>query len=139
RRPFTLPELKRILEAANDEWRGMILFGLYTGQRLSDIANLTWQSLDLQRNEVRLVTSKTGRRQIIPLASPLVRYLESLPSSDKPDAPLFPKIFDTAQRHRYAGNLSNQFYNILVAAGMVKKKSHKVDPENRKGRSAKRE
>ena len=34
RRPFTVPELARILSAAHGEWRGLILFGLYTGQRL---------------------------------------------------------------------------------------------------------
>jgi integrase len=63
RRPFTLAELKRILEAANDEWRGMILVGLYTGLRLSDVATLTWPNLNLQREEIRVTTSKTGRRQ----------------------------------------------------------------------------
>src|SRR5258706_2654175 len=112
RQPFTLPQLKRIVEAANDEWRGMILFGLYTGQRLGDLAALTWENLDLQRSELRLVTGKTGRRQIIPMAPPLVRYVASLPSSDKPDSPLFPKIHATALRRKHAGNLSNQFYSI---------------------------
>lgn len=138
RRAFTLEELKRIIEAANDEWRGMILFGLYTGQRLGDIAGLTWNNVDLQRGELRLVTEKTGRQQIIPLAVPLLRYIEKLPAGDQPDAPLFPRTFDTAQRHKYAGNLSNQFYNVLVAAGMAKKRSHKADPKKLKGRSAKR-
>jgi integrase len=114
----------------------MILFGLYTGQRLSDLATLTWQSLDLQRGELRLVTGKTERRQILPIAPPLLRYVESLPSSDKPDAPLFPRIYATAQRHKHAGNLSNEFFNILVAAGMAKKKTHKATG---KGRAAKRE
>src|SRR5437588_1619964 len=80
RRPFTIDELKRILEVADDEWRGMILFGLYTGQRLGDIATLTWQNLDLQRAELRLVTTKTGRRQAIPIAPPLFRFIESLPA-----------------------------------------------------------
>jgi integrase len=136
RRPFTLAELKRILEAANDEWRGMILFGLYTGQRLSDLASLTWQNLDLQRGELRLVTGKTGRRQIIPLAAPLLGYIDALPAGDKPDAPLFPRIYDTALRHKHAGNLSNEFFNILVAAGLAQKKSHKATG---KGRDAKRE
>jgi integrase len=141
RRAFTLAELKRILDVATDEWRGMILFGLYTGQRLGDIATLTWQNIDLQRAELRLVTGKTGRRQIIPLAAPLLRFVESLPAGDKPDAPLFPKIHGTAERHKHAGNLSNEFYNVLVAAGLAVKKSHKADPDpkQRKGRSAKRE
>jgi integrase len=136
RRPFTLPELRRILEVATDEWRGMILFGIYTGQRLGDIAALTWQNLDLQREELRLVTGKTGRRQIIPLAPPLLRYVEALPAGDKPDAPLFPRIYDIAQRHQHAGNLSNEFFNTLVAAGLAQKKTHKTTG---KGRAAKRE
>jgi integrase len=42
RRPFTVPELKATLSVANPEWRSMILFGLYTGQRLGDVATLTW-------------------------------------------------------------------------------------------------
>jgi integrase len=75
RRPFTLPELRRILEVAGEEWRGMILFGVYTGQRLGDIATLTWQNVDLQNSELRLVTDKTGRRQIIPLAPPTGCFL----------------------------------------------------------------
>jgi integrase len=40
KRPFTLAELRSILELASDEWRSMILFGLYTGQRLGDVATL---------------------------------------------------------------------------------------------------
>jgi integrase len=136
RRPFTLPELRRILETANDEWRGMIMFGIYTGQRLGDIARLTWANLDLQRGELRLVTIKTNRRQILPLAPPLVRFIEKMSTSDKPDAPLFPRIHETTLRHKHAGNLSNQFQGILVAAGMAEKQSHKATG---KGRSAKRE
>jgi integrase len=43
RRAFSIDELKAILSAADDEWRSMILFGIFTGQRLSDIASLTWR------------------------------------------------------------------------------------------------
>jgi len=136
RRAFTLPELRRILDSANDEWRGMIIFGIYTGQRLGDLAKLTWQNLDLQRQELRLVTGKTGRQQILPLAAPLLRHIEGLPAGDQPDAPLFPRAYDIVERQGRAGNLSNQFYGILVASGLATKKSHK---STGKGRSAKRE
>jgi len=139
RRAFTMDELKRIIEAATDEWKGMIMFGLYTGQRLGDIASLTWNNIDLQRSELRLVTEKTGRKQIIPMAPPLVRFIEKLSATDDPAAPLFPKTHATAERHKHAGNLSNQFYAILVSAGMAKKKSHKADPKKPKGRSSRRE
>jgi integrase len=136
RRPFTLPELKRIYDIAKDEWKGMIMFGLYTGQRMKDIATLTWQNLDLERNEMKIVTTKTGRRQIIPLAKPLVSYLASLPAGDNPKQPVFPKIFADVQKNGTTGHLSNQFYEILVSAGLALERKHKG---NGKGRSTKRQ
>jgi integrase len=97
---------------------------------------LTWNNIDLQRAELRLVTSKTGRRQIIPLAAPLLRYVEKLPSSDSLEAPLFPRTFATAQRHKHVGNLSNEFHSVLVSAGLAVKTTHK---STGKGRSAMRD
>ena len=139
RKAFTLGQVKDILKEANDEWRGMILFGLYTGQRLGDIARLTWANIDLERKELRMVTGKTGRTLLLPLATPLLRYVESLPAGDNPEQPLFPKSCDIANRHQSIGNLSNQFYGILVAAGLAKKKSHEANPENKEGRSGRRQ
>ena len=52
------------------EWGSLIRFGLYTGQRLADLACLTWVNLDLVRGEIRLKTRKTGRRMILPIALP---------------------------------------------------------------------
>ena len=125
RHPFTLEQLKRLLEVADDEWRGMILFGLYTGQRLGDIATLTWQNVDTVRQEVRLTTGKTGRRQILPLSAPLLEYLSKLPATDKPEAPIFPKANETVTIQGRTGNLSNRFYNIMVAAGFAEKRMHR--------------
>jgi integrase len=138
RRPFTLDEVKSLLKVASEEWQGMILFGLYSGQRLGDLAALTWQNVDLQRQELRLVTEKTGRRAIIPLAMPLVRHLMTLPTSDDPAAPLFPKAFGTVERLGRASQLSNQFYDLLVSANLAKKKTHHVKEGEEKGRDAKR-
>jgi integrase len=42
RRPFSIDELQAILAVADPEWQSLIKFGLYTGQRLSDLASLTW-------------------------------------------------------------------------------------------------
>ncbi len=138
RRAFTVKELENIFGCATDEWRGMILFGLYTGQRLGDIAGLTWANVDLTREELKLVTGKTGRRQIIPLAVPLLTFIEeSLPASDDPRQPLFPKA--AARKERTKGRvaaLSNQFHEILETAGLAKARSHQKEGE---GRSAKRE
>jgi integrase len=136
RRPFTLPGLKRSMELADDEWRGMILFGLYTGQRLGGIATLTKENLDLGSKEIRLTTGKKGRRQILPLAKPLLKFVKKLPASDNPAGPLFPRAHAVVQRQGRAGNLSNQFHKILVAAGLADKRSHH---STGKGRNVSRE
>jgi integrase len=132
RRPFTLPELRRILRIASGEWRNLILFGLYTGQRLGDIAKLTWRNVDLERGELALVTRKTKRRQLIPLAAPLRKLLEESDAGDNPGEPLFPKAF-TSKR---TGTLSNQFYEILVSAGLAAPRSHRANGKGRKARRA---
>jgi len=137
KRAFTLPELERILKAANEEWRGMILFGLYTGQRLKDIAELTWSNVDLEENALVLTTSKTSRNQRIPLVAPLRNYLTELPSTDDPGAHLFPRAQKAVAAHSVQGTstLSNQFYEILVSAGLAGKRSKKATG---KGHGAKR-
>jgi integrase len=135
RRPFTLPELQRILEIADPEWRGMIAFGLYTGQRLSDIARLTWSNIDMVRQEIRLLTGKTRRRMVLPIAGPLLSYVATLPSSDNPEQPLFPRLHATVTRRDRAGTLSNQFHALLVKAGLAKQRTHRGTG---KGRGAKR-
>jgi integrase len=41
-RAIVIPELQAIMEIADPEWQSLIRFGLYTGQRLVDLATLTW-------------------------------------------------------------------------------------------------
>jgi integrase len=135
RRPFTLTELRRLLEVAGDsEWRGLILAGIYTGQRLGDLARLTWQQVDVNKRVVRFVQGKTGNRLELPLAAPVVDYLLTLSASDDPAAPVFPEAAQTADVNISA--LSNRFRNLLAEAGLVEAKTHKTTG---KGRTAKRE
>src|ERR1700730_11834069 len=132
KRPFTLPELRSVLDLANDESRSMILFGLYTGQRLGDVATRRWNNLDLARGELRLSTRKTGKAIALPLAASLRKQIECLlTSSNEPSAPLHPKAFDLVERQRKTGNLSNQFAGLLAAAGLRQKKNHKSTGKGR--------
>src|SRR5437867_3690342 len=136
RRPFTVSEIKRILKACgdDDEWRGLILFGLYLGQRLGDLAKLTWRAVNFETGEIAFTTRKTGRRVVLPLVQPLADYLASLPASDNPDA----FIFRRAASAKRTASLSNQFREILVEAGLVQplRRGHK---STGKGRSQARE
>lgn len=124
RRPLTLPEIQKLLAVADDEWRGMILAGMYTGQRLGDLARLTWAQIDLTREEITFHTGKTGRMVCLPLAKSLTGYLMALPGSEDPTAPIFPCLFAIVERTGRVGNLSNRFGDLLAVAGLVPKRTH---------------
>jgi integrase len=106
RRPFSLPELKAVLSVADPEWCSMVKVGIYTGQRLGDIAALTWAQVDLQRGEIRLQVRKTGKRLLLPIAPPLHEHLLALAGAcDEPTAPLHPRAY-AAVSHGQVSTLS---------------------------------
>jgi integrase len=120
------------LEACDTEWRGLVLFGLYLGQRLGDLAKLTWRAVNLETGEIAFTTRKTGRRIVLPLMQPLSDYLSALPGSDNPNAFIFPR----AASVKHTGTLSNRFYDVLADAGLVEPRGHDA---RGKGRSQARE
>jgi len=129
KRPFTLAEIATVVDVADAEWRSLIFFGFYTGQRLGDLATLTWNNVDLGRGEVRLVTGKTGRRMIIPLAHPLRVHVESMRpgrhgKEPHAKAPLHPRAFQVLAQRGNTSMLSRQFAELLAQAGLREKTTH---------------
>lgn len=133
RRPFSPAELRRVVDAADDEWRGMIMVGLYTGARLGDVAKLRWGDTDLLNKVVRFTARKTGRAMEIPLAPPLHRHLESLPTPDDPHAYLFPRAAECYERNYFNGLLSKQFRAILVKAGLAQARKNRETGTGHRG------
>ncbi len=121
RQPFTREQTRDLLAAADTEWRGMILFGYHTGIRLHDVANLTWQNIDLAAQTLVFRDQKTSARKrrskrdtTVFLHPDLVAYLEGLPTSDNPAAPLFPSLYGKPSGSH--GGLSNAFARLMVKA-----------------------
>jgi integrase len=125
RRPFTLTELRAVLSVSDDQWRSTILCGIYTGQRLGDIATIRWSHVDLRNGEIRIATCKTNRRIIVPIAQPLRKHLESIPKAESPEMPLHPQACAIVERQGRCGSLSNQFADLLARAGLREKKTHR--------------
>src|SRR4029453_15636879 len=69
----------------------------------------------LDSGEIAFTARKTGRRIVLPLVQLLIEYLSALPSSDNPNAYIFPSL----AKHKPTASLSNQFREILVEAGLV--------------------
>ncbi|HEY5895705.1 MAG TPA: tyrosine-type recombinase/integrase [Chthoniobacterales bacterium] len=133
RRPFTVDELQAVLGACDTEWRSMVLFGLYSGQRLGDVASLEWSQIDLSRGVLRLRQRKTGKALVLPLARPLLDLLGTSPGS----GPVHPRAHSVVERTGKTGSLSNQFSDLLALAGLRAKASHHKQ-EDGSGRSGKR-
>ncbi len=122
RRPFTKDELERLLHVADAEWRGMIFFGLYTVQRLGDIAQIRWSQV--QNGVLNITRAKTGKQAIVPLHSAVKSYLSRLPAGKQSDS-VFPSAAHILVETGRSSQLSNQFYKLLVAAGLAEKRSKK--------------
>jgi integrase len=123
RRAFTVPEVQRMIEAADDEWRSLIKFGLYTGQRLGDLALLTRSNLE--EDVIRLRALKTGKQLTIPICPALRSHIAgAFPSSDSPKAPLHPRAFKIAITQNGVCNVSHGFARILKAVGLRQENPH---------------
>jgi integrase len=129
--------LKSVLDVASGEWQSLIKFGLYTGQRLEDLASLTWSNIDMQRGEIRLITRKRDKTILVPIAGPLRNHILSLPRSDDPKAPIHPESYGIIAREDRSATLSNQFADMLAAVGLRRRKSH--ERTGKKGRNTRRD
>ena len=83
RRELEPDELDRLISSAGklgEEWRSLILIGIYTGLRLGDACRLRWDSVNLERGIIQLIPSKTknyanGKPITIPLHPELVTLM----------------------------------------------------------------
>lgn len=136
RRPFTLAELRKVMEIADDEWQSLILLGLYTGQRLGDLARLTWEDLDLVGRVLRIRTVKTGRLQRISVAPPLLRHLAAREKIiGEATGLMHPELGGTvlAQEGRVS-TLSREFGDLLADAGLREQRDHQGRGSGRRGK-----
>ena len=135
RRPFTEDEIRSAYKAApNDFWRFAIVFGLYTGLRLGNIATLRWRDVDLKAQAVRVVDIKSPDKLEIPIVSPfllnLLSGLQVKAAKADPESFLFPEyanlyLSKSKDGENKGAALSKEFRGILVDAKLLGKYKHK--------------
>ena len=119
RKPFTPAQLKKLIKAADKEWRIAILMGFYTGARLRDIADMTWESIDFDKGTISFVASKTKKETVIPMHPSLKDALLDAAGQDDPKASILPSL--TGKGTGGAHGLSGTFAKIMAKA--------KIDPK----------
>jgi hypothetical protein len=92
---------------------GLIVMSLHAGQRLRDIPQLSWLSVDWEGDMIRFHTTKTRLMHDAPMTAALRQYLETLPKPPEPGGPLFP-----AAAKQILAALDARFKNLATAAGV---------------------
>lgn len=126
---FTLDQVTALGKAANGEWKGLILVGFYTGQRLGDCATLQWEQINftsqtkmmpdrdqIPPHTIRFQQGKTGGKVKIPMNPVLEDYLSRLAKSKGDKTFVFPAL--AAQAQRNVSPLSKAFKKIMRRAGI---------------------
>jgi integrase len=114
---FSADQVHRMVDAAERDWKGMILAGFYTGARLSDLANLRWNNVDLAERTITFRQKKTDALVKIPIHQDLHDHLLSLASRDSEEDPVFPSLFGA--RTAGAQGLSKTFTRVMAKAGII--------------------
>jgi integrase len=112
---FDIEQLRALLNAApSQDWRGAILLAFYTGARLQDVANMRWNSVDLQEQLISFRAGKTRENVTIPMHPHLHAYLLELPAPDSGKAFLFSSL--AGKRTSGKSGLSMAFSRIMQKA-----------------------
>jgi integrase len=131
KKPFTIEQVRALLEVAEGDWQGLIRVAFYSGARLHDCARLRVSDLNLDA-QVPTITfekySKHGDAHTVPCHPALADYFRARRESSARGAKviefpaaetfLFPSLAERRVTH-----LSKDFRRLMSAAGIT---NHKI-------------
>ncbi|MFP6873570.1 MAG: tyrosine-type recombinase/integrase, partial [Verrucomicrobiales bacterium] len=113
---FTVPEIESLIVHAKGDWKGAILIAAHTGLRMRNVAELSWDEIDLVNGRMTVCPVKQKRNSrkktvTIPLSQSVASYLAR--SRANPRGPLFPDL-----TVKPSSTLSNQFGVLMKRASI---------------------
>lgn len=113
---FATDEVRLLVDAAENEWKTLILVAYFTGARLGDCCNMQWDGVDLAAGTLKYTQQKTGKDVVLPIHPDLVAHLEKIAVSDKAEKFLSPGMAGLKSGGRHG--LSEGFKRIVRKAGL---------------------
>ena len=114
---FTKEQIAQLVSAAEGDWKAAILFAYYTGARESDVANMQWNAIDLNKKLITFTPRKTRRTK-----KAITTYLHPELEKELLKNPGIGRayLFSTLAGKGTGGTrgLSTQFAKIMAAAGI---------------------
>lgn len=132
RAAFSPEEVKQLLKILPGEWPDMIRVCLYTGgQRLGDVAKMTWEQINMEDAILRMKPQKSGKNMVKPIIAPLHRLFLKR-KEHAVNKFVFPVA---AMRHAQGNNtsskLSLEFTDLLEKHGFISERE-KLNGDRRK-------
>jgi integrase len=113
---LTPEEVTMLVDAAEGEWKTLILMAYFTGARLSDCCRMEWANTDLTSGTLTFTQGKTGAKLTVPIHSDLLAHLHSIAGTDKPEVFIMPHMANLKPGGRHG--LSEGFKRIMRKAGL---------------------
>jgi integrase len=132
REVFTAEQVGRLVAKAEGDWKGAILCGYFTGLRLRDVAELTWEAVDFETGLLRVRTRKTRTTLVLPMHPELEAWLRAQ-TRGIAKAPVFGELSGKGTGGRFG--LSGRFNVVMEQAGIVSRILRDGDGAGRKTRS----
>ena len=119
RRELTTPELSRLINGTEGEFRLFLALGLYTGLRRSDCCTLLWDEVDLKRKIITRVPNKTARTNGIEVKIPMNNDLYSMLRKSKKiatDMRVLPGLADLYEKRvdTLTAKIKQHFWNCGI-------------------------
>ncbi|MGH9415602.1 MAG: tyrosine-type recombinase/integrase, partial [Terriglobales bacterium] len=122
-RIVTSAEETRLLAAAHDPLRDMLVVALHSGMRLGEILKLPWSCVDFERSLITIINAKNGRSRKVPMNAVVVETLKQRrPTQAKVATALF--VFGDPRTGRPFGSVKTAFRATLRRAEIKSLRFH---------------
>ena len=119
---LTLDEEKKLLIASPKWLQDIIIFAINTGMRQSEILDLKWPQVDMDRRTLTIFEQKNGEVDTLPLNEMVMRLLQQKRDAYvKDDVYIFPNTLNQRKENRV---LLTSFYKAMDRAGITNFRFH---------------
>jgi integrase len=122
---FTKEDFQRLLGAIDEVWlKEVVIFATLTGLRRSELTNLRWQDVDLQRKIILIQSNPTfktkhGKKRVLPLNDMAFRMLQA--KYEKQDCE---NVFTLNGQKIFADWLTHAFKKAVIGAKLANDRLH---------------
>ena len=75
---FSSEEVQKLINAPDLEWQALIILGFFTGARLRDCVQMTWDNIHPERGMIEYQQIKTNKKVLVPMHFHVIEHVDFL-------------------------------------------------------------